>query len=420
VKFAYRGYDKLGQPAAGTLESATIDAARDALRRQGLFVSTLKPAAAGEPGAEARRPILGGGARLRDLANLTRQLAVLVSSGTTVVDALTAVESQQADGPFKRTLSDVRRRVEEGAQLSDALAAHPDRFDPVCRALIAAGESRGNLGEMLQRLSTLTRGQLKIRSAVLGAMVYPALLTTISTSVLVTMLVFVLPRFEDMFNNLGAALPPSTQVLMSISGFLRHQWYVVILALAAGTGGTLYWLSTPAGRTGVQVAMTRLPPFGRVIKSIATARLARIMGVLLDGRVPLVDALALTKAAAGHVLYARLVARAEEAVTKGEPVSSAFADASLIHPSVYEALRSGERSGQVGSIMLSMADFLDEDNETILRSLTSVIEPLILVVMGVLIGLVATAMFLPLFDLTAAGGGMAPGGTPGSTGGVVP
>lgn len=409
MKFSYRAFDKTGKPLSGHTEANTIDAARDALRKQGLFVSALRPASAGDTHAESRRPIFGTGRRLRDLAHFTRQMAVLISTGTTVVDALTVVEAQQTDSRFRTTLADLRRRVEEGAQLSDAMAAHPDHFDAVCRSLIAAGESRGNLADMLQRLSTLTRGQLKIRSAVLGAMVYPALLTTVATTVVITMLVFVMPRFKEMFTNLGAALPPTTQFLMSAGDFLRHQWYIALALLLASVGSTLFFLSTPTGQRSLQIALVRSPLVGPVTRAVATARLTRILGVLLDGRVTLIDALALARQAAGNVLYANLVASAEQAVTRGELVSLAFADKSLIHPSVYEALRSAERSGQVGPVLLSLADFLDEDNDLILRSLTSILEPLILVVMGLVIGTVATSMFLPLFDLTAAGGNMNPG-----------
>ncbi len=410
MKFSYRGFDKLGKPVSGHIESLTIDAARETLRKQGLFVSTLRSAAAGAAEGETRRAVFGTGRRLRDLANLTRQMSVLLSTGTTVVDALAVVEAQQPEGAFRAALADLRRRVEEGAQLSEAMAAHPLYFDAVCRALVAAGESRGSLGEMMKRLSTLTRGALKIRSAVLGAMVYPALLTLIATNVVITMLVFVMPRFEEMFKNLGAALPPTTRLLMDAGDFLRHQWPIAVAGLTGAGVGAVLGLKSPAGQRAVQVALVRTPLIGTVARAIVTARLTRILGVLLDGRVTLVDALALARQAAGNVLYARLVARAEEAVTRGEAVSTAFADASLIAPAVYEALRSGERSGQVGSVLLALADYLDEDNEIVVRTLTSVLEPLILVVMGLVIGTVAASMFMPLFDLTAAGGGLAPGG----------
>lgn len=415
MKFTYRAFEKSGQARSGNVEAPTIDAAREQLRAQGLFVSALRPASAGAGDARARVSFLGTGRRLRNLGNLTRQLAVLVNTGTTVVDALTVCESQQNDPRWKDTLADLRRRVEEGAQLSEAMAAHPACFDPVCRSLVAAGESRGTLGEMLLRLASLTRQQQKTRSAVIGACVYPALLTAVSLGVLVLMVVFVMPRFEEMFSNLGAALPPSTQALMSIGHAVRAYWPWLLSVLAAAVGGLWFWLGSPAGQEHLQAAMVRTPPFARVAKALITARLTRMLGVLVDGRVPLVDALALAKLSTGNVLYARLVAKAEEAVTRGEPVSAAFADPTLIHSSVYEALRSGERTGQVGPVLLSLAEFLDEDNEVVLRALTSVLEPVILIVMGLVIGLVATSMFMPLFDLTAAGGGLAGQAAPGAT-----
>ena len=351
---------------------------------------------------------VGGGrfggktARLRSMSVLVRQLSVLVSTGTPMVEAIYSLEKQLPVGRWRSVVEDIRGRIEQGASLSAALENHPTYFDPVARSLIAAGESGGKLDEMLRRLAALSRQQLKIRSAIVGAMVYPCLLICVCVGVLATMMFFVLPRFEGLFATLGAALPPTTQFVMDISSFLRGYWWAVLGAIVPTVFLTRHALGTPRGRRAFHAFMLRAPQLGKLVRAFATARIARVLGVLVEGRVPLLDALRLTRESTGNIWYEELIARAEEVVTRGESVSAALSGSTLINASVVEAIRSGERSGQLGPVLLNVAEFLDEDNEIVLRSLSSIIEPLILIVLGVLIGFVAVSMFLPLFDLATA------------------
>lgn len=411
MKIAYQAYDTMGKSVSGTVEAASTEAATQQLRKQGLFV-----ARAAEGGLANKEPVRAGGGisglltgRSKTVSQFTRQLAVLVSTGTPVVEALAVLEKQVAGpaGGWRAVLSNIRARVEEGAQLSEALGAHTVWFDPVTCSLVAAGESRGKLGDMLVRAADLLRQQQKVRSAVLGAMVYPTLLICVAITTLISMVGFVLPRFEGLFETLGAGLPPTTKVLMQVSRVAREHWVVVVLGAAGAVGATIVWVASRAGQRMIGVALIRLPMIGRVTRSLATARIARMMGVLLEGKVPMLDALTLTRAGAGETLYAAMLGKAIDLVTRGEPTSAAFADATLIHPSVCEAVRSGERTGQIGPVLSTVADFLDEDNEAMVKSLTSIIEPVILIGMGLVVGGVAMSMFLPLFDLA---GGPGPGG----------
>ncbi|MFN0011777.1 MAG: type II secretion system F family protein [Phycisphaerales bacterium] len=414
MKLAYQAYDTGGKATSGTIDAPSAEAARQQLRRQGLFATRLAEGSLAPK--EEPRPAGGGlvgalSGRGKHVAQFTRQLAVLVSTGTPVVEALAVLEKQVAEGAWRNILINIRSRVEEGAQLSEALAAHAGWFDPVCRSLVAAGESRGKLGEMLVRAADLLRQQQKVRGAVAGAMVYPILLVFVAISTVVGMVGFVLPRFEGLFSTLGAGLPPTTKFLMDISRLAREHWLLMLVGLAAVGGGTIFWLVSARGQRFVSMALVRLPMIGRVTRSLATARIARMMGVLLEGKVNMLEALTLTRAGSSSPLYAALLQNAIDQVTRGELVSQAFGDATLIHPSVCEAIRSGERTGQVGPVLSTVADFLDEDNETLVKSLTSIIEPVILIGMGLVVGAVALSMFMPLFDLT--GGGMGPpGGAP--------
>jgi type IV pilus assembly protein PilC len=407
VRFAYQAVDGGGKVVSDTLEASDQAEAMDALRRQGLYVSDVRPAANGLNYSRPRekRKRLSSGRRMKNMAMFTRQLAVLVASGTPLVQALTALERQTKDVAWRDVIVAVRLRVEEGCTLAEAMGEFPTVFDGVARSLIAAGESGGGFDAMLDRLAVLCRKQLQVRSAVIGAMIYPCLLIVVAFGVLALMLLFVLPRFAGLFETLDVKLPPMTQFLMGCSHLLRSYWWSLPIGAAAAFFGIKHWLKTAPGRRSLDNTMLRLPAIGRIVRSFAVARIARVLGVLLAGKVPLLDALALARQTVNNHKYVDLVSRAEEAVTRGSNVSTVFSATDLVSPALCEAVRAGEQSGQMGAMLLNMADFLDEENEVVVKSLTSILEPIILIILGVLVGFVALSMFLPLFDLTSAAHG---------------
>jgi type II secretory pathway component PulF len=412
MRYRYHAFDRAGKVRTETIEAAGPAEATEQLRREGLFVSEIAPEAKGGVPA-ATRGIGSGGGRLTLVAAFMRHLAVLVSTGTPLVEALAALERQARDERWRAVIADIRSRVEDGSPFSDALAAHPRHFDTVCRSLVRAGESGGKLDAMLRRLADLTRQQVRMRQSLIGAMIYPCLLIVVAVSVMSVMMMFVMPRFTGLFKTLDAPLPPTTKALMAVSEFLRGYWWAVAGSLAAIVAGGVVWLKTDAGRRRFAGLMVRAPQLGRVTRSLLTARFARIMGVLLESKVPMLECLALTRDAIPHPEYADLLRRAEDALTRGESFSAAISGGNLVSPSVCEAIRNAERTGQVGPVLTSMADFLDEENEVVVKSLTSLIEPLILITLGLVVGFVAISMFLPLFDLTATAG-------PGGGGGAAP
>jgi type IV pilus assembly protein PilC len=409
VKLKYEAIDSTGKSVNDTVEAADAAEAIEQLRGKGLFVTTIAESgsseSAGDAGGGRRggRRRLSGTKRLKNLAMFTRQLSVLVSSGTPLVQAIASLERQAKEKAWSDVLAALRNKVEEGATLSEAMAQQPHVFDPVCRSLIAAGESGGSFDTMLERLATMTRKQLQVRGAVVGAMVYPCLLIVIAVGVLALMLLFVLPRFMGLFEQLDAELPPTTKVLVVLSNGLRSYWWMIPIVVGGAIFGVRTWLKTQAGRTTVDTVVLKLPMIGAIVRSFAVARITRVLGVLMAGRVPMLEALALARQTAQNVRYVALVAKAEEAVTRGSTISAAFAEAEdLVTPSICEAIRSGEQSGQMGALLLNIADFLDEDNEVVVKSLTSILEPLILIALGLVVGFVALSMFMPLFDLTSA------------------
>ena len=428
MKLAYEAFDKTGQKVSDVIEAAGIAEATEDLRKQDLFVADITPVRGGGPGPRKKRsggrgvaetgPVateskpagksrVGGSKsrRLKTLSMFTRQLYVLVSSGTPLTQALSALERQIKDAGWRSAIGDVRACLEEGSALSEAMASHPECFDSIYRHMIAAGESGGELAGMLDRLAELTHKRLHIRSAIQGAMIYPCLLSVVALSVLVLLMVFVIPRFGELFDSLDAEQPPSTAVLLAASDIARNYWWALIIGLVGVIVGLKTYFRSAGGKRAFDSLVLRLPKIGGIVRSFATARIVRMLGVLLESRVPVLEALALTRDTTSNVHYTELMDRAERAVSQGEEISSVFGDTDLITPAVYEATRSGEKSGQVGPLLLNLAEFLDEENEGTLKALTSIIEPVILIVMGLLVGFVALSMFMPLFDVTSMTGG---------------
>ena len=408
MKLAYEAYHRSGRAVHDTIEAADTGEATELLRRRGLYVTQIRSDAGGlAAGQEVSAPVRPRKIRrVKQVAVFARQLHVLVSTDTRVVEALSALELQISDREWREVVADIRNKVENGNSLGDATATHPRYFDTISQNLIRAGESTGKLPQMLDRLSLLTQKQVQVHRAVVGAMIYPILLIAVSVVVLALMMLFVLPRFVELFGSLKVPLPPTTEMLVGLSHFMTAYWWVLMLIAITVSAGFRYWLGSVSGKRSMDTLLLRLPYVGRVMRNFATARIARLLGILMDSHMPLLDVLALIRHATPNVRYAELIARTEDLVTRGEMISAAFVESDLISPSVCQMVRSGEQSGQVAALLLNVADLLDEENEVVVRSLASVLEPVILIVLGLLVAFVALSMFIPLFDLTGGPAGV--------------
>lgn len=405
MKFAYTGYDSGGMSVGGVVDAASIDEATEKLRKQSVFVvsltesdeSSVRKANARAKG-KVRNPT-------KQVAAFAREMSVLVSTGTPIVDAILSLEKQASSDEWAAVVSAVRRKLEEGESLSVALGTRPDAFDSVFCSLVAAGESSGQLDRMLHRLAILTRKHAQIRSSVIGAMAYPVLLTVICLIVLGLMLGVVLPRFSGLFETLDTPLPASTKFLMAISSAVIGYWWIAMPLVVTSVVGLLWWVRTDGGRRQVQALMLALPRVGGIVRSFGTARTARLLGTLLEARVPMIEAIGLTRRATTNYRFVEMMNRAERMVTKGEPVSAALIESDLFVASAAQAVRNGEQTGRLAEVLVHIADYLDEENEGTIKALSTLLEPVIMIVLGGLVAFVAVSMFLPLFDLTASAGG---------------
>tara|TARA_R110000782_G_scaffold20675_19_gene55926 strand:- start:25504 stop:26736 length:1233 start_codon:yes stop_codon:yes gene_type:complete len=407
MNFAYTGYDKSGKAVQGRCDAPGLDEANERLRRQGVFVVSIEEGA----GSKAQNVNAAEKKRTRRvrispkvIAQFSRELAVLVSTGTPIADAIESLEKQATSDDWREVVGSVRRRLEEGESFSDALEARSDVFDSVFCSLVAAGESSGQLDTMLNRLAILTRRHAQVRSSVIAAMMYPILLTCVCFAVLGLMLGVVLPRFSGLFETLDTPLPPSTELLVFLSGMLLGYWWVALPAVGVGVWSLLWWTKTPAGKRVFEGALLRLPKVGGIVRSFGTARVARLMGTLLEAKVPMIEAIGLTRRSLNHTGFILMLDRAERAVTRGDPVSMAFIESDLFVSSSAQAVRNGEQTGRLADVLVHIADYLDEENESTVKALSSLLEPVIMLVLGGLVAFVAVSMFLPLFDLTASAG----------------
>lgn len=410
MKFRYTATDSAGQSATGTISARNTEDAADKLFARGLVPSSVEPANKNAAASSASKGSGAGASRKREsashLCSFARQLALLTDTGTPLLQALQAYERQVQEGtPWRVAVEQVRTSVEEGRSLAEALDTCGERFPPVYRSLIAAGEAGGKLSAMMKRLAEMTQRQVRTQNMLKGAMLYPTLLIFIAIVVVCVMLTVVMPKFADMFQTLDAPMPASTAVMMDLSAFLRTQWYFVVGGIAAL--GTCVWAASKSA--GVRIAVERTliaaPVIGPVIRSVAAARVARVLGVLLESRVPMLEALDLTSAAAGLASYRELIGRCKDTVTLGEPMGPVLQASTLLPASVAEAVQTGERTGRLGMVLVNLADYLDEENESAVKSLTSLLEPLILLGLGLVVGGMSVSMFLPLFDLTASAAG---------------
>lgn len=407
MRLAYKAYDNSGADVCGTIECPNAASAAEMLRQKGLYLAEASEWSEGTVEQDEKRRVRKhiSGKRTKNVAVFARQLGVLLSSGTPVIEAMEALEQQAKQGPWRDTVLALRGEVERGTSLSQAMQDHPSYFDPICYSLVDAGESSGHLPEMLKRLTTLKEKQLQIRSSVISAMVYPTLLVFVGMAIFGMLMVYVIPKFTMLFDTLDVPLPASTKALVAVSGVFRSYWWVGLSLLLGSGAGVFLYMRTPEGERLRDTVVLKLPYIGNLVKSVVTARIVRILGVLIDGHVQVLDAMALVRNIAGNTHYEDLLAKAENYVTKGEPISLAFSDTNLISPSVHAGMRSGEQSGQLSRLMLNIADFLDDENDIVIRSLTSILEPVILIVMGILVALISISMFMPLFDLTSVAQG---------------
>lgn len=400
--YTYQAFDTRGKAKKGVVNADSARAARTKLRQSGLMTTEILEAAVTESSEQPRAlAFLQTLRRVRpqDVTIMTRQFATLLNASLTVVDALTALIEQTENRVLQRTLIQVRESVLEGSGLASALGQHRRVFSALFINMVRAGEASGALPMVMMRLAEFSERQLETRKKVSAKMYYPLFMVIIAGAVLLALLTYVVPTVTTMFTNMRRALPWPTVVLLSVSHFLKTYWWL----LACGAVGTLFALQqygkTAGGRRRFDTWKIRAPLVGKLVLKVAMSRFTRTLGILLHSSIPLLDALEISRAIVDNSVLAQAIGTAKDAIREGADIAGPLKASGYFPPLVSHMISIGEKSGQLEDMLLRVADGYDSEVQTSIEGLTSLVEPVIIVVMALVVFGIMLAVLLPIFEL---------------------
>ena len=393
--FAYTARETgSGKEIRNSIEALSEQAAIASLLNRNLLVVEIQEKLA------KRGQSKGGKVQLADLVVFTRQLATMVEAGIPIVQTLQALSEQTPNKVMRDTIRDVCSRVESGESFSDSLQKHPKAFNRLYVAMVGAGEKGGLLAEIMARLATYLENTERLRKKVKTALMYPTVVTVVAIVITVFLLVKVIPTFKEVYSGFGAKLPAPTEFLIGISELLQHYLLVFIIAAALGIWAWLNFIKTPKGREFWDAKRIKLPIFGAIAHKICLARFTRTLSSLVRSGVPILEVLQIVSQTVGNVVMEKAIKTAATDIERGEGISAALAKHPHLFPTMVTRMMSaGEQTGNIDTMLERVAKFLDEEIDTTLSGLMSLIEPLLIVVLGVVIGGMVVCMFLPIFNL---------------------
>jgi type IV pilus assembly protein PilC len=399
--FAYSGRTRAGQNVNGERVADTMDAAVAALRREQINVTRITPQAA-KAEAKAAAPKAGKTGKkvaAKNLAIFTRQFSVMIDAGLPLVQCLDILGNQEEDKNFAAVILQTRSDVEAGASLADAMRKHPKTFDPLFTNMIAAGEAGGILDTILKRLSTYIEKAVKLAGQVKSAMIYPIAVIVIAGGVVGVILWKVIPTFAQLFSGLGAELPLPTRVVIFMSdNLVRYFPFLLVGAGAAGYGFKSYY-ATENGRHVVDSLSLKAPVLGNIMRKIAVARFCRTLSTLIASGVPILDGLEITAKTSGNAIVEDAIMVTRKSIERGETISVPLKDTAVFPPMVTQMIGVGEATGALDTMLAKIADFYEEEVDTAVAGLLTLLEPIMIAILGIVVGGIVIAMYLPIFDL---------------------
>jgi type IV pilus assembly protein PilC len=398
--FAYAGRTRAGQTVSGERVADTMDAAVAALRREQILVTRITEAKA--KAAAARKEKAGKTGKkvaAKNLAVFTRQFSVMIDAGLPLVQCLEILGNQEEDKNFAAVILQVRADVESGASLADAMRKHPKTFDPLFTNMIAAGEAGGILDTILKRLATYIEKAVKLAGQVKSAMIYPVAVIVIAGAVVGVILWKVIPTFANLFAGLGADLPLPTRVVIWLSDSLVRYFPFVIVAVVVFGWMFRSYYATENGRLAVDAGMLKLPVLGDILRKISVARFCRTLSTLISSGVPILDGLEITAKTSGNAIIERAIMLTRKSIERGETISAPLKDTAVFPPMVTQMIGVGEATGALDTMLAKIADFYEEEVDTAVAGLLTLLEPIMIAFLGVIVGGIVIAMYLPIFDL---------------------
>jgi general secretion pathway protein F len=405
--FEYRALSAAGKPLQGLREAESPKTLRAALKRDGVFLTEVL----GEKQQQAQqarevnvRRWMVGRVSADDLAIMTRQMAVLIHAGIPLVEALNALVEQVEHERLKRVISDVKQRVNEGSSLGDAMSIHGKIFTPLYVNMIRAGESSGALDVVLVRLADFTEGQARLRSKVMGALTYPAAMAVVGGAIMLILFAVVIPKITKIFEDTQVTLPWTTKLLMGFASFVSNWWWALVLLAAGGFWGFMRWKETTPGRARWDRFKLTIPVFGRLIRTIAIGRFSRTLATLLKSGVPLLAAMDIVKNIVGNVRLAEVIEQARQAIQEGESIAAPLKRSGEFPPLVHHMVAIGERSGSLEEMLGNVADAYESQVETTVGALTSLMEPFMIVLMGLVVTFIVFSVLMPILQINTLAG----------------
>lgn len=398
MEFAWEARSRTGEMRKGVMDADSPAAVEARLKQQQLSPVKVKKK------ASALTFTFGSGVKSQELVIFTRQFATMIDAGLPLVQCLEILAGQQENKIFAAALKDIKNHVEGGATFSDALRRHPKIFDDLYSNLVQAGEVGGILDTILNRLSIYIEKNVKLVRQVRGAMTYPIAVLIIACGVMGVLLSFVIPAFENMFKDFGAknALPKLTQMVVAFShGFMSYFPLIALVVIGTVVGFT-YMYRTPAGKKAVHRFLLQVPIIGPVLRKIAVARFTRTLGTLLQSGVPILDALEIVAKTAGNVIVSEAIMHARQKISEGKNMAEPLTETKVFPSMVVQMIAVGEQTGALDQMLNKIADFYEEEVDVAVAALTSLLEPLMMVLIGGMVGVVLIAMYLPIFDLAGA------------------
>jgi len=402
--FAYVGLDPAGRERRGRLRAETSEAARDQLVSRRLYVVRIEPAVEAGTPLVSRRLFAGRKIGAKQLTLFTRQLATLITV-TPLEEALRTVSRQAEREELRRVLGNVHAGVVEGRRLSEAMAREPASFPPLYRAMVSAGEASGTLPQILERLANLLERQAQVRSKVLSTLAYPTILAIVAAFVVFALMIFVVPKVVEQFQDIGQSLPLLTRIVIGLSNFLAAWWWALLLAgvLAAFLAGRA--LKDEGLRMKFDRLLLRLPLVGRLIRDLHAARMARTLATMVASRLPLLEGLRLTTGTVHNRVLRAASADIAESIRTGGSLSGALKRAGIFPPLLVYLAASGEASGKLDLMLERAADYLDREFDAFTTTALSLLEPAIIIVMGAIVALIVLSILLPILQLDTLAGG---------------
>jgi type IV pilus assembly protein PilC len=395
--FAYSAISIDGLETVGEVHAPDLEAAREQLRIRGLLAHTLRELpASGEEGLRTAFKKI----KPRSMQIFSRQFATMIEAGLNIVASLVILEEQTDDVYLAEIISELRADVEGGLLLSQAMARHPKVFNELYVSMVQAGEASGMLDNVLDRVADQIEKETKLKRRVKGAMIYPTVVFTFATLVLVAMLMFIVPIFARIFTELGGQLPMLTRVVVGASDLLRARWYIIFPLVICLVWGTLRYKKSESGRRKWDQIKLRIPlKIGEVVLKITMARLLRTLATLVAAGVDIIKALEISGSTAGNWLVEKALTDARIKVQEGVPIAEPLTNDPLFPPMVSQMVKIGEETGELEKMLSKIADFYEDEVDSAIQSLTSIIEPIMMIGVGMMVGVIIIAMYLPMFKM---------------------